>query len=329
MNTILKSACSLLLGSALLSGCVASKKYDDLMANKLNLEREKADCDRNLQGLQADKKKLDDLYAELVKNNNKLVADSIQTGIILRKTKTLYNDLNNTYEKLNKNHERLLANSASESSKLSGDLARREAEMKALDATLNASKGQIDKLSGDLKAREEKLNELQRILDEKDKAVANLKNKVNNALLGFNSKDLSVNVKNGKVYVSLSEQLLFKSGSTKVDSKGQDALQKLAKALKDQQDVNVVVEGHTDDVPISKGTAGMKDNWDLSVLRATEITRILTEAGLPGSRVTPSGRAENVPLETAKTAEARQKNRRTEIILTPKLDELFQILEKN
>lgn len=330
MNTsLLKSACSILLGSALLSGCVASKKYDDLMTQKMNLEREKADCDNTLSKLQADKKTLDEQYAELTKSNNKLVADSIQTGIILRKTKQLYNDLNNTYEKLNRNHEKLLANSASETTKLSGDLARREAELKALDASLNKSKGQIDQLSTDLKAREERLNELQRILSEKDKAVANLRNKVNNALLGFNSKDLTVNVKNGKVYVSLSEQLLFKSGSTKVDKKGQDALEKLAKALKDQQDVNVVVEGHTDDVPISKGTAGLKDNWDLSVLRATEITRILTDAGLPGSRVTPSGRAENVPLEAAKTADARQKNRRTEIILTPKLDELFQILEKN
>jgi chemotaxis protein MotB len=328
-STFYRSACTVLLGSALLSGCVASKKYDDLNKAKLNLEREKADCDASLAKLQDEKKTLDALYADLTKSNNKLLADSIQTGIILRKTKSLYADLNNTYEKLNKNHERLLANSASETSKLSGDLARREAELKALDASLNKSKGQIDQLSTDLKAREEKLNEVQRILDEKEKAVANLKNKVNNALLGFNSKDLSVNVKNGKVYVSLSEQLLFKSGSTKVDSKGQDALQKLAKALKDQQDVNVVVEGHTDDVPISKGTAGMQDNWDLSVLRATEITRILTNAGLPGSRVTPSGRAENVPLETAKTSEARQKNRRTEIILTPKLDELFQILEKN
>ncbi|WP_191907055.1 OmpA family protein [Adhaeribacter soli] len=330
MNTnLLKNACTILLGGALLSGCVASKKYDDLMTQKMNLEREKAECDNTLSKLQADKKNLDELYAELTKNNNKLVADSIQTGIILRKTKQLYNDLNSTYEKLNRNHEKLLANSASETSKLSGDLARREAELKALDASLNKSKGQIDQLSTDLKAREEKLKELQRILDEKDKAVANLRTKVNNALLGFNSKDLTVNVKNGKVYVSLSEQLLFKSGSTKVDKKGQDALEKLAKALKDQEDVNVVVEGHTDDVPISKGTAGMKDNWDLSVLRATEITRILTDAGLPGSRVTPSGRAENVPLEAAKTADARQKNRRTEIILTPKLDELFQILEKN
>jgi len=312
-----------------LSGCVASKKYDDLMTNKLNLEREKAECDKTLQGLQAEKTKLDEQFAEVSKSNNKLVADSIQTGVILRRTKQLYNDLNNTYDRLTKNHEKLLANSASETSKLSGDLARRESELKALDASLKSSKTQIDQLSSDLKAREEKLKEVQRILDEKEKAVANLRNKVNNALLGFNSKDLTVNVKNGKVYVSLSEQLLFKSGSTKVDTKGQDALQKLAKALKDQEDVNVVAERHTDAVPISKGTAGMQDNWDLSVLRATEITRILTQAGLSGARITPSGRAEYVPLEPAKTKEARQKNRRTEIILTPKLDELFQSLEKN
>lgn len=330
MNSIIsRNTVGAMLGGLLLSGCVASKKYDDLAASKLTLEREKAECSAALQTLQTDKAKLDDMYQELTVNNNKLVADSMQTGIILRKTKLLYNDLNNTYDKLIKNHEKLMANSTTETSKLSTDLARREAELKALDASLNKSKGQIDQLSTDLKAREEKLNELQRILAEKDKAVNNLKAKVNNALLGFNSKDLTVNVKNGKVYVSLSEQLLFKSGSTKVDTKGQDALQKLAKALKDQEDVNVVVEGHTDDVPIAKGTAGMQDNWDLSVLRATEITRILTNAGLPGSRITPSGRASNVPLETAKTTEARQKNRRTEIILTPKLDELFQILEKN
>ncbi|HSI89704.1 MAG TPA: OmpA family protein, partial [Adhaeribacter sp.] len=330
MNTIfIRTAFSVLLGSVLFSGCVASKKYDDLLTQKVNLEREKAECTGTLEELQAEKKKLDDQYAELTKSNNKLVADSIQTGIILRKTKLLYNDLSNTYDRLNKNHEKLLANSATETSKLSKDLARREAELKALDASLSSSKTQIDQLSSDLKAREEKLKEVQRILDEKEKAVANLRNKVNNALLGFNSKDLTVNVKNGKVYVSLSEQLLFKSGSTKVDSKGQDALQKLARALKDQEDVNVVVEGHTDDVPIARGTAGMQDNWDLSVLRATEITRILTDAGFNGARITPSGRADNVPLETAKTKEARQKNRRTEIILTPKLDELFQILEKN
>ncbi len=200
-------------------------------------------------------------------------------------------------------------------------------EGKTLGENLNMSKSQIDKLNADLKAREQRLAELQRILDDKDRAVNALRSKVSNALLGFNDKDLTVNIRNGKVYVSLAEQLLFNSGSTKVDPKGVDALKKLAAVLKEQQDVNVVVEGHTDDVPIARGTVGMQDNWDLSVLRATEITRILTTSGVQPERVTPSGRSLYVPLDGAKTKEARQKNRRTEIILTPKLDELFQILE--
>ena len=163
-----------MLGGVLLSSCVASKKYDDLMTNKLNLEREKAECDKNLQALQETKKTLDEQFAEVSKSNNKLIADSIQTGIILRRTKTLYNDLNNTYDRLNKNHEKLLANSASETTKLSGDLARRESELKALETTLTKSKAEIDQLSADLKAREEKLKEVRGILEEKDKAVANL-----------------------------------------------------------------------------------------------------------------------------------------------------------
>lgn len=207
------------------------------------------------------------------------------------------------------------------------NLQKALSEGKTLGENLTMSKSQIDKLSADLQAREARLKELQRILDEKDKAVKDLRARVTNALLGFNDKDLTVNVRNGKVYVSLAEQLLFNSGSTKVDPKGVDALKKLAQVLKEQQDVNVVVEGHTDDVPISRGTVGMQDNWDLSVLRATEITRILTQAGVQSERVTPSGRSLYVPLDVTKTKEARQKNRRTEIILTPKLDELFQILE--
>ena len=199
----------------------------------------------------------------------------------------------------------------------------------SLKANLQSSNERVNKLSTDLQTQEDRLREMQRILAEKDRAVNDLKNRVSQALLGFKAGDLTVNVKNGKVYVSLSEQLLFKSGSTKVDPKGQDALQKLAAALKDQQDVNVLIEGHTDDVPIAKGTVGMKDNWDLSVLRATEIARILTNAGLSPERVTPSGHSKYVPVVANSNPESRQLNRRTEIILTPKLDELFKILEQN
>ncbi|MGV3503798.1 MAG: OmpA family protein [Adhaeribacter sp.] len=200
---------------------------------------------------------------------------------------------------------------------------------RTLTENLQSSKEKVNQLSSDLKAREARLLEMQRILAEKDRAVNNLKNTVSKALLGFKAADLSVNVKNGKVYVSLSEQLLFKSGSTKVDPKGQEALAKLAQALKDQPDVNVLIEGHTDNVPIARGTAGMKDNWDLSVLRATEIARLLTGAGLPAQRVTAAGHSEFMPVVANTSTTNRQQNRRTEIILTPKLDELFQILEQN
>ena len=308
--------------TSFLGSCVTKKKYDDMSARKSKLDLDIAACEKAMTRVQAERKSLEEKLASFKETNQKLVKDSTETGVALRKTQKLYHELTGTYDKLIKNHDKLMSNSNSETSRLSGDLARREAE-------LTASKSQIDKLSADLKTREDRLNEMERVLAEKDKAVNALRAKVSNALLGFKSNDLSVNVKNGKVYVSLSEQLLFKSGSTKVDPKGQDALQKLAQALRDQQEVNVLVEGHTDDVPVSKGTLGMKDNWDLSVLRATEITRILTNAGLTPERVTPSGRSKFVPVAQNTSAEQRSLNRRTEIILTPKLDELFQILEKN
>ncbi|MBA9075343.1 MULTISPECIES: OmpA family protein [Rufibacter] len=326
---LLQYASVVLLTTGLLGSCTTTKKYNALLAQKVRLEKEKADCQSNLSKSNKERTDLSKQVADLTEYRSQLAADTALLGSTLRKTQNLYGDLSNTYDKLIKNHDKLMANSALESSKLSKDLARRDDELKKLSESLTKNRSQLDQLSADLKAREERLNELERILAEKDKAVNALRAKVSNALLGFNSKDLSVDVRNGKVYVSLSEQLLFKSGSTKVDAKGQDALRKLAVALKDQEDVNVVVEGHTDDVPIARGTAGLQDNWDLSVLRATEITRILTNAGLGRTKITPSGRADNVPLDPAKTAEARQKNRRTEIILTPKLDELFQILEAN
>ncbi|WP_375435508.1 OmpA family protein [uncultured Hymenobacter sp.] len=212
---------------------------------------------------------------------------------------------------------------------LRASLLNKNQQVNQLNDNLSGAEQANTALTADLRSKEQRIAEMQRILDQKDAAVKALRQKVGDALLGFNSQDLQVNVKNGKVYVSLSEQLLFKSGSTKVDPKGQEALKKLATALQGNKDVNVVVEGHTDNVPIARGTAGMRDNWDLSVLRATEITRLLTINGLPASQVTPSGRAEYVPIAENNTPANKALNRRTEIILTPKLDELFQILEAN
>ena len=288
-KNFVRASVFVLAASMSLSSCVVSKKkYDDLLARKNALEIDKSGLEQQKHTLEEEKSSLEAQKAQLE-----------QERAELERQKAEYQ----------------------------ASLQQALKEGKTLGENLNMSKTQIDKLNADLKAREQKLAELQRILDEKERAVKNLRARVSNALLGFNDKDLTVNVRNGKVYVSLAEQLLFNSGSTKVDPKGVDALKKLAQVLKEQQDVNVVVEGHTDDVPIARGTVGMQDNWDLSVLRATEITRILTDAGVTPERVTPSGRSLYVPLDNAKTKEARQKNRRTEIILTPKLDELFQILE--
>jgi chemotaxis protein MotB len=147
-------------------------------------------------------------------------------------------------------------------------------------------------------------------------------------LLGFQDNGLTVSTKNGKVYVSLEERLLFESGSTVVDAKGVDALKKLAKVLEREEDINVLIEGHTDNVPIK--SASIKDNWDLSVLRATSIVRIITSNSKVDPRnLTAAGRGEYFPIDKANTPEARRKNRRTEIIITPNLDELFKIIGSN
>ncbi|MDX5436142.1 MAG: OmpA family protein [Pontibacter sp.] len=163
------------------------------------------------------------------------------------------------------------------------------------------------------------MNEQQKILD-------NLKNEVNTALQGFNEGDLSVSVKDGKVYVSMSDKLLFATGSTKVNTGGKKAIDQLVSVLKKNQEVGVMVEGHTDDVSVVSGMKYLTDNWDLSVLRATEITRLMTEKGLSPDRITPAGRSYYMPVDAGRTVEAKAKNRRTEIILTPDFTEVYKIL---
>jgi chemotaxis protein MotB len=319
-----------LLGAATtLPSCTTLKKYQDLQARQTATEQGKESAERQARETTAALKKATDELNELRLENRRLVADSTQTGVVLRKTQGLYHDLSDTYEKLIRNNEKVLANKTADYQKVAQDLARREAELGDLANNLNKSRSEIDKLSADVKAREARLKELEKALAEKDASVNALRTKVSNALLAFKSNELQVKVKDGKVYVSLSEQLLFKSGSTKVDPKGQEALTKLAVVLKEQPDVNVVVEGHTDNVPILRGTAGMQDNWDLSALRATEIARLLTTGGVQPERVTASGRSQYVPVAANDSPQNKAMNRRTEIILTPKLDELFKILDTN
>jgi chemotaxis protein MotB len=305
--------------SSTLSSCIVSKKkFDDMLAQKIKAESELADKT----------KKLDEANTSASAMNEtlkKLKQDSTDVATNLQISSKKLSELNNEYEKLNANYK----SSLNKSGKLSADLLQQRDQLLAIQDNLERTRKQNDSLSASLAEREKKVSELEQVLAKKDKAVQDLKSRISNALLNFKENDLTVNVKNGKVYVSLAEQLLFGSGSIEVDKKGVGALQQLAKALKDQKDIHVMIEGHTDNVQISKKSQYMEDNWDLSVMRATQITRILTKAGMSPSQVTAAGKGEYTPVAPNDNAANKQKNRRTEIIVTPNLDELFKILNTN
>jgi chemotaxis protein MotB len=170
------------------------------------------------------------------------------------------------------------------------------------------------------------LLELEKVIDAQKRIAEDLKNKVSEALLGFENDGLTVSMKDGKVYVSLDEQLLFRSGSWEIDQKGRSALQNLAGVLERNPDIQISIEGHTDDVPY-RGSGQLVDNWDLSVKRATTVVRVLLSgSNIDPKRLTASGRSEYVPIDPANTATARQKNRRTEVVLTPDLSSLYDII---
>ncbi len=202
-------------------------------------------------------------------------------------------------------------------------------ELNSSRNSLNSREDSLLMAKRELEKRNSKLIELENILKQKDETVKELKSKVAIALKGFNSSGLSVYEKNGKVYVSLEEKLLFRTGQWAVDPRGQQALKELGVILAQNPDINIMVEGHTDDVTM-RGTGEVKDNWDLSVMRSTAVTKILTQnKQIDPKRIISAGRSEYLPIDEAKTPDARQKNRRTEIILTPRIDELLKILESN
>jgi chemotaxis protein MotB len=197
-----------------------------------------------------------------------------------------------------------------------------DAMKKASDAS-----GLVNMTQKQLDAEQKRLWDLRKLLQQQQEAVEGLRKKMADALVGFNSNELQVFVKNGRVYVSLQETLLFPSGSAVVNPKGKEALGTLAQVLNSNPDINVVVEGHTDSIPIH---GKFQDNWDLSTARANAITRILIDNyKVDPTRITASGKSKYEPVDSNDTAEGRQRNRRTEIILAPKLDQLMQLLQQN
>ncbi|WP_226389091.1 OmpA family protein [Penaeicola halotolerans] len=315
-NIQTKSILFSLVAIIMMSSCVSQKKYDDLMANKVRLEGEKSALEESLKIASERADRLDRQVKQLITDNTNLEEKLYSANQELEKLKADYKNLQELYDGV-----------LSNSSKLGKDLAEQQARLQAIENDLEATRIRNEELSKNLLAREKRVQELEKILADQENAVKALRDKIKQALLGFQDSDLSVEIRNGKVYVSLAEQLLFSSGSIVVDPKGANALKQLAQAIKDNPDISIMVEGHTDNVPIRGNNQYLKDNWDLSVLRATSITRILTANGVSQNQVLATGRGEYSPVTVNTTPEGRAKNRRTEIILTPNLDDLLKILD--
>ena len=311
-----------------LASCVPARQYDELKVRKATCDEENSKLRAENTNYTTQNKELTASLADLKREKEKLETDTTTLGNAQRRLSTLYNELNDSYEKLLRNNDRMMKDKNDETKKVINQLQMTQEELIKKQDELTAKEKKLNDLTEELKKREARVSELETVLRKKDEDVNNLKKMVSDALVGFENNGLTVTTKNGKVYVSMEEKLLFASGSTVVDKKGEEALNELGKVLEKNKDINVLIEGHTDNVPIAGGT--MKDNWDLSVLRATSVVRILTKnKNIDPSRLTPAGRGPFLPVDSANTAEARRKNRRIEIILTPKLDELFKVIGEN
>lgn len=312
----------IVLTAILGAGCVSARKYQELEA-RFNAETlERAELHRR-------NEIADNRIEHMTRELRMLREDTTRLGINIRNLTQNFETLSRTHQLMQEQTDRLLAGRATETQQVlarlqetQNDLQRREDELRQKELNLNM-------LMAEFATKEARVNELEGILKRQEAVVQELRRTVSNALLGFENNGLTIQIRHGKVYVSLEESLLFASGSTTVDRRGETALRQLARVLERNPDINIMIEGHTDDVPLRAG-ATIRDNWDLSVLRATAIVRILlSSATIEPRRIMAAGRGEHMPVDPARTAEARRKNRRTEIILTPKLDALFQIIEMN
>ena len=313
----------------ILQACVPVKKFEEISdkqevcaAELKTLKTLKTELQTENTELQSENQQLNDL-------NKRLIDDSTILGKSLRIKEKQYDKIDLLNQRIQDQLEMLQKGQSIEKQRLMADLEKRKSDLLVLEdqlrdfeIDLNNKKKQLEDMYVELQKREQRVNELEEIIANKDAIVKALKDKVAKALLGFRDKGLSVIEKDGKVYVSMDAKLLFASGSTKVDSEGIKALKELAKVLEDQKDLEILVEGHTDTDKM-RSNAHPKDNWELSVLRATSVVKImLGNSNMDPTTISASGRSQFIPIDL----ENKAKNRRIEVVLIPKLDELFEII---
>ncbi len=347
----------------LLSSCVPNRKYNDLLLLNKQLEEDFRQYQQQHTTNTEQIEVLTVRAARLEAENERLKSELEVERERYERLRRANEDLNSLYERMLVQNQSMISSATTEKQVLSEELARkqmeldrkeielrqREADIKDLESALKLRESDVAEatgaieekqtaieklleevrqreaesreLSASLAEREARVNELQLAIDEKEARLAEITGLVNQALLGFSSDELSVREEGGKVYISLSQNLLFATGSRQIDAKGREAIRKLADVLKDARDITINVEGHTD----SDGSA--ESNWDLSVGRATTIVKELVRHGVPAEMLIASGRGEHHPVASNASREGKAQNRRTEIILSPRLDLLFEIID--
>jgi len=332
-NFIFLSLITVFISIAFFS-CVPGGKYKTLHGKSVDYMNERDDFKIQNLDLAMSNREMAAEIESLKKEYDGMGEEKARLEKEVEDLSTEYSTLDSRYSELQSAQEDLIKGNVAETRKLlqelqvaQENLQNKEDLLRQLEMNMEVKKATLDELNYELEKRNARLLELEQILDAQQSAVKELKQKVSEALFGFENNGLTVTMKNGKVYVSLEEKLLFRTGSYNIDTNGRNALKKLAGVLAANQDIQVTIEGHTDDVPYISSGGPIQDNWDLSVKRSTTVVRVMLEgSGIDPKRLTASGRSEYLPVDPGQTSSARQKNRRTEIILTPDLTELYKVI---
>ena len=301
------------------TSCVSKKIYTDLENKYANLRKENRKISDDNADLKKDLLLAQNKLSQLQRDYDDTTAKRNQLQKDYEIAKTNLDNLQQSYQALEQNSSSAIADNAKKNRELL-------AQLEAKEQALAAENARLQKLKQDMEARSQRIAELESVIASKDAAMNKLKDAISRALTNFEGKGLTVEQRDGKVYVSMENKLLFQSGSWAVGANGRQAVQQLGSVLAENPDIAILIEGHTDNVPYT-GTGVMNSNWDLSTKRATSIVQILKEnsAIIPGN-LTAAGRGEYAPMASNDTNEGKAKNRRIEVILTPKLDEISKLL---
>ncbi|AWI25036.1 OmpA/MotB family protein [Flavobacterium pallidum] len=317
---MIKKVSAALLIMALSSSCVSKKVYTDLENKFADLKKESRKMADDNEALLADKNKLEIDQSNLQKEYDKTKSERDKLQADLAAANANMKTLQASYSALEKNSDDALQSNMTKNREL---LAKLEAKEKALAA----EQERINKLMADFQERSNRVTELEEMMASKEAGMKKLKETLSKALNAFEGKGLTIEQKNGKVYVSMENKLLFQTGSWTVGAEGKKAVTELGKVLAQNPEIAVLIEGHTDNDKFAGAVGGIENNWDLSTKRATAVVNILSEnKGINKQNLTAAGRGEFAPIASNDNTEGKSKNRRIEIILTPKLDEISKML---